>query len=546
MAFTGTIQGGTQFSVKVNDFFYAGYSVAGGVSNNSYTWSGSDLPYGLLINSNNGFIEGKITDTGVYDSKIFVEDNYYNTGQINVRFSAYNVTGSLYAWGQGRYSQQSIPREISDFPVRAISQSPDHNLVVGYRETYIAPQPTPSPTPTPEVTKSILNNAKYSFSILNLARVDVIDEFNFTSTLSGVSGYCLENNLLFNYSGGDLFTASNIELLSSGYNFNMHIPTGTGAATGLGPTPTPTPPPTPTPTPVATLNWVQSTLSSTQSWWSVAYGNGTFVAVAAYTVAPTTTNIAAYSDNGIDWADATLPSSSNWYSVAYGNGRFVATSNGTGCAYSSDGVTWQGSSLPSSQSWGGITYGDNKFVAVASNSNVAAYSADGISWTPVQLPSSRFWDSITYGNGIFITVARDSNIVAYSSDAVEWTESSVPSVQYWKSITYGNGKFVMLARNSNIAVYSSDGILWGQSVLPANQYWSSVVYGNNKFIAVAYSIGTAKTNIAAYSYDGITWTSTLLPSSQDWLSITYGNNKFVTVAYATNVGAYLIDPADVI
>ena len=67
--------------------------------------------------------------------------------------------------------------------------------------------------------------------------------------------------------------------------------------------------------------WTQETMPVGAYWYSVAYGNGTFVAVAG-----NASNIAATSPDGITWTQRTLPASANWYSVAYGNGAFVAIS----------------------------------------------------------------------------------------------------------------------------------------------------------------------------------------------------------------------------
>ena len=119
------------------------------------------------------------------------------------------------------------------------------------------------------------------------------------------------------------------------------------------------------------LQFFQSTLPSSQSWTSVAYGNGAFVAVAT---GPSTT--AAYSTNGGQtWTASTLPSSQTWQSVAYGNGAFVAVATGpsTAAAYSTNGgQTWTASTLPSSQDWYSVAYGNGTFVAVANGSSTAA------------------------------------------------------------------------------------------------------------------------------------------------------------------------------
>jgi hypothetical protein len=132
------------------------------------------------------------------------------------------------------------------------------------------------------------------------------------------------------------------------------------------------------------VTYTSSTSSTTNKmpcnhdWYSVAYGNGTYVAVSG-----SPSIVAAYSTDGINWTTSVLPSSQNWHSVTYGNNKFVAIS-GTGttsnvAAYSTDGITWTASTMPSSQNWVSVTYGNNKFVVVAyNNSNAAAYSTDGI------------------------------------------------------------------------------------------------------------------------------------------------------------------------
>ena len=80
------------------------------------------------------------------------------------------------------------------------------------------------------------------------------------------------------------------------------------------------------------------------------------------------------------WQSSNLPTSQSWYSVIYGNGKFVAVSSSASAAtYSTDAINWSASTLPSSQTWYSVTYGNGKFIAV-SNSNIGAYSTDGINW----------------------------------------------------------------------------------------------------------------------------------------------------------------------
>lgn len=106
----------------------------------------------------------------------------------------------------------------------------------------------------------------------------------------------------------------------------------------------------------------------------------------------------------------TLPSSQTWRSIAYGNGVFVAIATSTtSAATSTDGITWTARTLPSAATWAAVTFGNGVFVAVGGSgaaSTVAATSPDGITWTARTLPTSVQWAAVTYGNGLFVAVAR--------------------------------------------------------------------------------------------------------------------------------------------
>ena len=278
-------------------------------------------------------------------------------------------------------------------------------------------------------------------------------------------------------------------------------------------------------------SWTKGTMPSSQKWYSVCYGNGKFVSVSW------SSNIYAYSIDGITWTEGTMPSSRSsqmWDSVCYGNDKFVAVEYNYGIfAYSTDGINWTEGTMPSSNHWHSVCYGNGKFVAV-SNSSTFVYSTDGITWTKGTMPSSQKWYSVCYGNGKFVAVAYSNNtIAAYSTDGINWTQATMPISKSWQSVCYGNGKFVAVTIYTNVFVYSTDGITWTKGTMPSSQEWHSVCYGNGKFVAVSTS-----SNIFAYSTDGITWTQGTMPSSQEWYSVCYGNDKFVAVSRNSNVFAY--------
>ena len=94
---------------------------------------------------------------------------------------------------------------------------------------------------------------------------------------------------------------------------------------------------------------------------SVVFGNGRFVAIEG-----TTSNVAFYSLDGINWTATTLPGSAtlDWKVLAYGGGTFLAMATGSSQAATSyDGVTWTSRTVGSGP-WAAATYGAGKFVAI--------------------------------------------------------------------------------------------------------------------------------------------------------------------------------------
>jgi hypothetical protein len=274
---------------------------------------------------------------------------------------------------------------------------------------------------------------------------------------------------------------------------------------------------------------IQRTLPANTLCTSVAYGNGTFVAVAL------NSSIATTSTDGITWTQRTLPGSLLWNAVTYGNGLFVAIAGSYAvAATSADGVTWTQRTLPATAYWSSVAYGNGTFVAVATSSAIAATSTDGLTWTQRTLPASTTWQSVVYGNGQFVAVSQIDRIAATSTDGITWTQRTLPSqgASNWHSATYGNGTFVAVAYGGSIAATSTDGISWTQRTLPASANWTSVTYGSGTFVAVASS-----SSIAATSTDGVTWTQRTLPSSSVWVSVVYGGSTFVTVAYNSSIAA---------
>lgn len=118
-------------------------------------------------------------------------------------------------------------------------------------------------------------------------------------------------------------------------------------------------------------------------------------------------------NDGATWATSSAANNS-WSSVAYGNGLYVAvaaTSSTNSVMTSPDGITWTVRSAVAKQ-WQSVTYGNGLFVAVScgtvcgdSGTNIVMTSPDGITWTSRTGASDLYWSSVTFGNDLFVAVS---------------------------------------------------------------------------------------------------------------------------------------------
>jgi len=112
------------------------------------------------------------------------------------------------------------------------------------------------------------------------------------------------------------------------------------------------------------------TNNSSQSVDAITYGGGRFVA--------TGSNGYVYSsgDGGVTWTRTTLPSTNRYYTLAYGDGTFLAVGYGsTSAAYSKDGgVSWTATTMPAPLSWYSAAYGQGRFTVIAFGSDTFARS----------------------------------------------------------------------------------------------------------------------------------------------------------------------------
>ena len=236
--------------------------------------------------------------------------------------------------------------------------------------------------------------------------------------------------------------------------------------------------------------------------------------------------------DGITWNQVTRlpqfspnPANIRWSGLAYGKGTWVAVAGGpnaqsTQVAYSTNnGSTWTSiNPLPSNYYVGG-GFGNNIFVALAPFGSNGYSSTDGITWTqgpvrptnfsttPVYVPSLNKWYAIDH------TPSTSGNLMVATStnNMSSWTSNtySTPGILYYDNVlwAYGNGVFVVLNTLQTFSYTSTDGVNWTQhsGVFSGQFYWNKLVWTGTEFIAASTTINPYVSSYW-YSPDGATWT----------------------------------------
>lgn len=158
--------------------------------------------------------------------------------------------------------------------------------------------------------------------------------------------------------------------------------------------------------------------------------------------------------NGTGWTVATGVPAGNWWSVAYGNGRFVASStSGAKMMTSTNGLAWTAIDAPSER-WWKVYFLNGRFIAISTG--FVAVSTDGLTWTQQATPENNYWRSITYGNGHYVAVSSDGlHRIMTSTDAVNWTVKPAPVEAAWHSVVYTGSKFLAVAYSGSMRIMTA-------------------------------------------------------------------------------------------
>jgi hypothetical protein len=314
------------------------------------------------------------------------------------------------------------------------------------------------------------------------------------------------------------------------------------------------------------VSWTRPEVSLEGAVLSIAYGEGTFLAVAqTFYGAPGLW----ISEDGYSWqprnANVTYTPDAR---VAYGQGVWVLAGSGNGGIYTGIGNVAISTNL---QSWSqvvsnsaavsGIVYGSGKFVMTRADGTVLispdgrtwtnpygeysretlydveyvnggwlglAYdrllgSADGAVWTNLVVFSNNF-DALACGNGACVVASYWQ--VWWSSNLVDWTNVTVGefSPRGVTDVTFGGGLFVTVSSFDGTAFTSRDGLEWSRWQVTAPEtdlHLQSIVYGGGRFVAVG-------PEALATSPDGTNWHA-VRTNFIHMSAVTWGGGRFVAV-----------------
>lgn len=293
------------------------------------------------------------------------------------------------------------------------------------------------------------------------------------------------------------------------------------------------------------------------------------------------------------WTLQAPPNRNAWNSVAFGNGTFVAvgpSTNGDGVMRSTDGKNWIVSPGVPNNTWTSVTYGNGIFVAVASTGvgNRIMWSKDGVQWTISETSRDLNWGLVKFGNGVFVAavkgILRLPAVLAYSSDGITWktptitvTGTVVPS-QSVTTLGFGSGVFVLTGSpgrsalgNLPLLMTSRDGEnwTWNASTIATSGEVALQTYGCETYVAINGITGridatknplrwprgdyppnpltgprknlhsgtfagglfvTVGNGISTLSNNALLWRAQELSNANTWSSVAYGNGTFVAVA----------------
>jgi hypothetical protein len=220
------------------------------------------------------------------------------------------------------------------------------------------------------------------------------------------------------------------------------------------------------------------------------------------------------------WSSRASGVTAGLWSVAYGNGQWIAVGESGTILSSVDGTTWSSRVSGYTSRWlVSVGYGASTWVVVG-ESGLILTSSDGSSWTARTSGTTSRINGVTYGGGRWIAVAESGELLT-STDSRTWTKLS-PSTDRLRGITYSYGQFVITGDNGLIRT-TIDSTDYSSNLLPSGFFVESVIYGRKTFVAVG------EDGYVISSPDAVTWTNVKSGATSYLRGVTFFNGQFVAV-----------------
>ncbi|PQJ97192.1 InlB B-repeat-containing protein [Chromatium okenii] len=264
---------------------------------------------------------------------------------------------------------------------------------------------------------------------------------------------------------------------------------------------------------------------TTNDLYSVAYGNGLFVAVGD-------TGVILNSTDGISWTTPTSVTGNMLNRVIWGGGQFVAVGESGTVLTSTNGSSWQ-VRRSSGVDLNDVTWGGNQFVAVGDSGTILT-SSDGVTWTTRTSGTPNPLMGMTWSGSQFVAVGYSGTILT-SSDGMTWTVRSSGTADALGDVIWSGSQFVAVGGTGTILT-SPDGVTWTARTSGAGGFWLfGVTWNGNQFVVLVFDgAGTILT-----SPNGINWTPQTSGITNALSGMTWNGSQFVAVG---NSGTILISP----
>ena len=215
------------------------------------------------------------------------------------------------------------------------------------------------------------------------------------------------------------------------------------------------------------------------------------------------------------------------YSVAYGNGTWIAAgSRGTILKSTDNGNSWTIKNSGTDTFISGIFYGSNTWITVGEKGTILKSTDDGETWTIKDSDTDKQYQSVTYGNGRWIGIGFRGAIVDSIDNGDFWRKRVFKEDKGVHSVAYGNGAWIAVGEKGTILKSTDDSETWTIKDSGTDKHFHSVAYGSNTWIAV----GT-KGEILKSTDDGETWTKKNSGTDKIFLFVAYGNGAWIAVGY---------------